>query len=495
VSEDAQADRAGRGVTGNPPRDTPAEAIDRRVLMVAHTFAPGGGVAVHRPYGFARHLPDRGWRPTVLAAGAQGAADFDRELVRVTDGRAEVRRAWDPAGLRPRRRPRAAPPAATLEAGGAPVAQGPDAPKPGRSRRLLRTWVLVPDEAVGWLPSAVALALRLPPGERPHAVYSTSGPPTNHLVALLLSSRWQVPWVADFRDPWTEVPNRARREIYESRSRLAVDRALERAVLARADVIVTVSEEQRRTMLALTPGADASKHIVIANGYEPEWVRRGDDPPARFTVVYTGSFYRAGEEPGPLFSTLAGLLDSRALQPEDVRVVIATAQHARVAAEAAARGLGDVVEVTPPLPHEEALALQRSAAVLWLALSEEHGRQGALTAKVFEYMAARRPVLALAPPGSRAGRLLAETGMGVAVHPSDAAGLAAAVVRLHDDFRSGGGTWHASPEAIAPYARPVQAGVLADLLDGLVGLGGKSAAAGGPQRAATGSLAGAAESE
>jgi len=452
----------------------------KRVLMIAHAFPPGRGPGVHRPAAFARHLPGCGWQPVVLTVeSARGDAGDRTALEDLPQDLAVIRTPW----IHARGGPRQGPAAAHLDGGSGKRSTGSGRGH-GRSRavsdqatrastilrRWLRTYVLVPDEAVGWLPFAVPTALSAARDMSVDALYSTSGPPTAHLVALAVHRATALPWVADFRDPWTAVPNAVRREIYRSRLRLSVDRSLERRVLSAADAVVTVSQAQREIMRALTPRAAQAVHRVITNGYEPEWLSASvQSAPEQFTIVYTGSFYRAGEEPDPLFRVLRGLLASGALQAERLRVVVAGPQHARVAAAAAEYGIDEIVDVRPPLPHSDALSLQRSATVLWLALSPVHGRQGALTAKLFEYMAARRPVLALVVPDSEAGRLVASTGIGVAVDPRDEAGLVRELLDLDAEY-VGTGTvaWRGSDEAIAPYSRARLTARLAELLDEIV---------------------------
>jgi glycosyltransferase involved in cell wall biosynthesis len=283
------------------------------------------------------------------------------------------------------------------------------------------------------------------------------------------------------------VPNASRREIYRSRFRLSIDRALERRVLSSADAIVTVSEAQRDLMRSLTPDARRGRHHVITNGYESEWrdhdpeesphvearpdtlLPRLSTPSAPFTIAYTGSFYRAGERPDPLFRALGGLLASGAVPRGDLRVIVAGPQHERVASAARRFGIEDAVDTLQPLPHADALRLQRTATVLWLALSAAHGAQGALTAKLFEYMAARRPVLAIVPPGSEAGAIVRRTGLGMAVDPCDAVGLQRAVFQLHDEYRVTGSVQCCGNEvAIESFTRARLTGHLAAILDDIV---------------------------
>jgi glycosyltransferase involved in cell wall biosynthesis len=185
--------------------------------------------------------------------------------------------------------------------------------------------------------------------------------------------------------------------------------------------------------------------------------RRGD----RFRITHTGSFF-GKRDPRPFLTALA---DS------GLDVVVRFVGDFRVADRewAESLGLGDRLELHPYVSRREALALQRDSDALLLLIPEAGGRgQGVLSGKVFEYLAAERPILAAVPPDGAAAELIRETGAGVVAAPDDIAALTAALTQLHSSWQSGtlDGT-ALSAEDRERLGRGARVEELADVLRGL----------------------------
>lgn len=483
------------------------------LLVIAHAFPPVAGVGVQRTLSFVRYLPRFAWQPVVLTVREPIDVEMDGALLTRIPSEAVVARTyWLHPRLVIRQLHRRLSPSASPE----PrierlTAAVPPARQTSRWRVWLRAALLIPDQAIGWLPFAVWRGMRLMREHEIAALYSTSGPPTCHLVGWMLKRLTRRPWVADFRDPWTADLSTTRREIYRVAWRRRVDAWLERRVLAAADAVVAVSAPQRDVLLAAAgvgpagehtggtgerpgqpkgrpPAADtcAARFHVITNGFDPDLtagIQR--QPPPVFTLTYTGTFYLAEQSPAPLFEAVARLLGEGGVDAADFRIRIIGASGERVAGEVARYGLERVVAVLPALPHREVLQAQADASALLLVLGPSQGRQGVLTGKLFEYLAARRPILGLVPPDSAAADVLRDTGAGSVVDPADVAGIAAAVRSLYDEFRASGDVaWHGREDAVWTFARPRLAGQLAAILDRLVGR--SASAAGGPIGATAG---------
>jgi glycosyltransferase involved in cell wall biosynthesis len=257
--------------------------------------------------------------------------------------------------------------------------------------------------------------------------------------------------VADLRDSLVSFAQR-RREIRG-------ERMLARLVARRADAIVCAARAIAEETAALSP---RGRLEVIENGVDFEdfdglSYRRGE----RFRITHTGSFF-GRRDPRPFLEALA-----RSGQDVVARFVGDFRSSDR---EYAGRlGLGERLELVPYLPRRAALALQRDSEVLLLLIPEADGRgRGVLSGKVFEYLAAERPVLAAVPPDGEAAALVRETGAGIVVAPDDVDGLAAAVAELEARWREGGldGT-PLSAEVRARISRRAGAERLAELLRSL----------------------------
>lgn len=368
----------------------------RRILVVSYYFPPSTAVGGARWAGMARHLRRMGHEVAVITSAVHGTlpADGAEGVVRTGDlARAETLR-------RILRRP-------ALPAPGAPTI---DTPAP----RLL-TRVIVPDSLlVSWMPGVLA-ATRRALRTTPIDCLVTTGPPNStHLLGLALGRR-RPAWIADFRDGWRFEPLQPR---WPTRPQRMLDARLERAVAAGADVVIgatrPIADDFARRL--------AANAAWIPNGWDPDLapgVRDAPVPqvaaPGWVTLVHTGTLSGPrGRDPRPLLRALRRV-NAEPGRSVRVRLVLAgrtTVDDQALLAEAA---LGEAVCHVGLLQRSSALALQRQADALVL-LTGTHSSEA--TGKLFEYLAAGRPILALAT-ANEAQRIVTLTGTGLTVAPTD----------------------------------------------------------------------------
>jgi glycosyltransferase involved in cell wall biosynthesis len=350
-----------------------------RVLIVSHFFPPHGGGGVHRALAWARHLPSFGWNVTILAAGRSGYHLRDESLLeRIPEG-TEILRvdAW--SRVAPLR-------------GRAPGSGGD-----GTLRSLARM-LLVPDSYRAWgTPATRAGRKRIAQGGI-DAVISTSPPETAHLVGESLSRRGHVPWIADFRDPWVGLHYREPASpVHEW-----LHRSMERRVLERADRVLCASRAHEQQVLKALGPLAGERVAFLPNGVEtdpapPVTIRAGD----RARIVATGQLM----EMPALVSFLDALARRIASHPRlaaQIEVVLAGPHDAQLPERIRAKRLERVVSLPGVLPHAEARALQRSAAALLFARNEGPGYGPMVPGKLYEYLDARRPLVAMVGGGDAA---------------------------------------------------------------------------------------------
>jgi glycosyltransferase involved in cell wall biosynthesis len=382
-----------------------------KVLIVSLYFPPAGGGGVQRPLKLATHLPELGIETHVLAP------DDPRWLHR-DDGlslppKATVHRA---RYLGPRGRKLAEDLHGTSGARRALV-----------HARALGRRLLVPDENVTWNLTAARAAIRLVKREEIDVVITTSPPASVHLTGAIAKRATGVRWVADLRDSLVAHPHRRA----ESRLVRAKEWTAERVaglVARRADGIVAVSDAIADEVRALGPSRPV---LTIANGSDfDDFDGLEYRPGERFRITHTGSFF-GKRDPRPFLTALAETgLDVEARFLGDFRSADRD--------WADALGLGDRLRLLPYAPRRESLRLQRDSEALLLLIPEAAGRgKGVLSGKVFEYLAAERPVLAVVPPEGAAAELIRETGAGVVAAPDDIDGIRRALVELEASWRAG----------------------------------------------------------
>jgi glycosyltransferase involved in cell wall biosynthesis len=383
-----------------------------KVLLVTMYFPPAGGGGVQRPLKFATHLPAHGIETHVLAPEDPKWIHVDDELQPPTQAWVHRVRYVGPQSRR-----------LSEELHGR---TGLDLAQ--RQMRTLAARLLVPDENVTWNLTAVPAALRIARAEQIDVVVTTSPPNSVHLVGAAVKAAAGVRWVADLRDSIAAHPHR-RVERTAVRAKEKVSEQVARLVARQADAIVAASEaiadeartlDPRGVVVPILNGADFDDFAGLE-------YRRGD----RFRITHTGSFF-GKRDPRPFLQALA---DSR-LEDVVARFVGDFRSSDREWADSLA--LGDRLELHEYAPRRRSLALQRDSDALLLLIPEAGGRgKGVLSGKVFEYLAAERPILAAVPPDGAAAELIRETNAGLVAAPEDVEGLAAALRMLHDAWAAG----------------------------------------------------------
>ena len=383
-----------------------------KLLLVTMYFPPAGGGGVQRPLKFATHLPAHGIETHVLAPDDPKWLHTDSQLTPPTQ-------AWI-------HRARYLGPRARRLGDELHGRRGLD--RLSRQARSLSRRVLVPDENVAWNLTAIPAAVRIVRSEGIDVVLTTSPPNSVHLIGAAVKRTTGVRWVADLRDSIATHPHR-RVEHAAVRAKEKVSASVARLVARQADVIVAASDAIAEEALTLHPSGVVT---TILNGADFDDFagldyRRGD----RFRITHTGSFF-GKRDPRPFLSALAdsGLKDVVARFVGDFRVAD------REWAESLP--LGPRLELHPYVPRRESLALQRDSDALLLLIPEAGGRgQGVLSGKVFEYLAAERPILAAVPPEGAAAELIRETGAGIVAAPDDVPALTRALTELHARWATG----------------------------------------------------------
>jgi glycosyltransferase involved in cell wall biosynthesis len=383
-----------------------------RVLLVTKHFPPAGGGGVQRPLKLAQYLPALGIETHVLAPDDPKWIHTDADLRVPTQAWVHRVRYLGPRGGRP------AEELATTQGLERALVQAHHT-----ARRLL-----IPDASVTWNLTAIPAAIRIARREGIDAVLTTSPPGSVHLVGAAVQRATGARWLADLRDPLVANPHR-RSDTTASRARQTTNEHLARLIARRADAISCVSDAIAEEMRSL--GARGPVR-TIANGCDfDDFAGLEYRPASRFRITHAGSFF-GKRDPRPFLQALHDSgVDAVARFVGDFR------STDREWAETL--DLGDRLELVPYAPHGESLRLQRDSEALLLLVPDAGGRgKGVLSGKVFEYLAAGRPILAVVPPDGAAAELIRETDAGVVVAPDDVDGMAAALRDLHARHVNGG---------------------------------------------------------
>jgi glycosyltransferase involved in cell wall biosynthesis len=380
-----------------------------KVLLVTMYFPPSGGGGVQRPLKLATHLPELGIETHVLAPDDPLWIHRDEDLPMPTLAWVHRARFVGPRGRRP-----------AEELHGTTGIE-----RYSRQVQLFGRRLLVPDEGVPWNFTAVPAAVRLVRQEGIDVVITTSPPGSVHMVGAAVRRATGARWVADLRDSLVAHPHRDARRLLV-RVKEQGQHAMARLVASQADAVVAVSDAIADEIRSRGPRGPV---VTIANGsdiddFDGLEYRGGSD---RFRITHAGSFF-GRRDPRPFLTALARVDGVAARFVGDFRS----------SDREWAANILDRMELIPYAPHRRSLELQRDSEALLLLIPEASGRgRGVLSGKVFEYLAAGRPILAAVPPDGAAASLIRATGAGVVVAPDDIDGMARELEALRDRWRAG----------------------------------------------------------
>jgi glycosyltransferase involved in cell wall biosynthesis len=436
----------------------------RKVLMIAYIFPPLGGAGVHRTLKFAKYLPPNGWKPIVVSADDPEwqFIDVSGELERDIPSEVEVHREKPHRFLKEWSRRRFV---------GKPIR---------RLRGLAKRYaylLAVPDPRANWLIPAFREASRIIREQRDiEIVYTTSAPYTDHLVGLILKLVHRKPWVVDLRDPWCE------NTVIFGESTPFVRKAnswLEAQVLKSADHVITVAEPFGEMLQAKIERLGGTAAVsVITNGFDSDDLA-GIHPTrnSSFDISYVGELY-GSLSAGGLIHGVASLAARVADQRDKIRLNIIGSRDYRNQAEIdrliRELKITDVVEIKSYVPRSQALSAMVSSDLLVLILGEDWRATGGIyPGKLFTYLACKKPILAIVPPGATAD-LVKKLRAGTVVDPADFEGIASAISVYYEQFRHGKSDIELDGD-IGRFERRVLTEKLAKILDQFSGTSGRRA--------------------
>ncbi len=434
--------------------------------MISYLFPPVGGGGVQRALKMTRYLPKFGWHPLVVCVeGIPPGFPRDRCLEDEIPGEAVVERIPEPALVRRvfSRARSATSQVPTTSGDGAPARPGSRVKSAARAvLTRARDYFMSPDEQALWVPGAATSAHQLLDEYSPDAMISTSGPASNHLVALRVAKSTGLPWIADFRDPWVgnmhwgDLPERRRRK------EIALEASVAESASAATAVTRAFCDDISRRYPKLPVG-------LIYNGFDP--ADYSDLPSApnaerELTLVYAGALYPR-RSPEVMLRALHQLKMAGEISPGEIRVIFAgifdypgRSDNRRLVREL---DLEDEVYAVGSLGHRAVLELMARADGLLLVGDDTPGAGDYIPGKIYEYLALGKPVLGTQARGE-ARDILEATGRAYLCDPGDPEG---AVAVLRSFLASPPDASGYTPD-LHPYRRDHQAAQMAWLLDELV---------------------------
>ena len=435
----------------------------KKVLIISYYWPPAGGAGVQRWLKFVKYLHHFDWEPIVYTPQNGEIPVFDPSLEKDIPLNLQVIKTpiWEPytfykqlVGQKPHEK---------INTGFLTERKKP------KTTEKLAVWIrgnlFIPDARKFWIQPSVKFLKKYLHEHPVDAIISTGPPHSMHLIALQLKEQLQLPWLADFRDPWTNIDYYA--DLMLTHWADKKHHQLEQQVLTAADRIVAVSPTLTNELHALSKQPlSSSKFVTIPNGYDEE--ADSDLPIQRdkkFSIVHIGTLVRS-RNPEVLWKVLAELIEQHPLFAQAVEIKLVGKVDIQVTQSIEHYGLSPYLTKVEYLPHDNVIALQRQSQVLLLIINDTKNAKGILTGKLFEYLRSRRPILGIGPVDGDAAAILNETHAGKMLDFQDSQGIKAQVINYFNKYQTQ--SLVESSSQINSYSRRALTHKLANVLDQMI---------------------------
>ena len=425
----------------------------KKVLVITYYWPPTGGSGVQRWVKFAKYLPQYGWQPVIYTPENPEMTSVDRSLEGDIPPEAIVVKRPITEFYSLYRRLMGRRDGSVKEVN----------PINNRERTfkqklmlMLRGNLFIPDPRVTWVRPSVRF-LKKYLEENPVDVIVSTGPPHSmHLIAMKVAAATGIPWIADFRDPWTKM-------FYFKHLCLSAwagrqHRLLEKKVLDNADVVVAVSPLVQDEFKAMTD----TPVELITNGFDEDDFDQVVEPDGYFNVTHTGLFAADGN-PDVIWKVLSEKCASDPEFRKMLRIRLAGKTDPEIIASIRAAGLEDNLIDLGYQSHNNAVREQKNASLLILPLRKEPEYRATLPGKLFEYLASMAPILGIGQTDGAMARIINETQSGVVFNWDDEESVRTYIGHCWHDFYSDNSQRPDNTDVIARYSRRNLAGQLASL--------------------------------
>ena len=423
---------------------TPSERTPKRILMIAYHFPPfSGSSGIQRTLSFTRYLPAHGWQPIILTAQERAYPQVSLESLSDVPPRVIVSRAF-----------------------------ALDSARHLSMKGRYFQFTALPDRWLSWVLGAVPSGLSLIRKYRPSVLWSTFPIATAHLIGLILHRITGLPWVADFRDPMTEGEVGVSRHFPENPTVWKARRWVEKLTVRHCTRAVLVSPGALEIYSKRYSEVSRSQWSLISNGYDEdsflkaerlgESTRLNGHP---ITLIHSGLLYptMGDRNPSAFFRALEMLKSQGKISPARVKVILrASGSESEFEQLIRKHGIKDIVSLEPSIPYTHALAEMLQAGGLLVFQGPISNPN--IPAKLYEYIRARRPILALVDPAGNTAEVLREVGTGTIVSIDNASEIADGLLSFLDQVGTGVAPVHSIETALG-YSRESRTAELAQILD------------------------------
>jgi len=373
----------------------------KKVLIITYYWPPSGGGGVQRWVKFVKYLPKFNIDPVVLTVDSDYAAYalLDHTLYGDIDAKLEVvkTKSFEPLNIYGKLSPNK-----EIPYGGFANEENPGIFQ--KVSRFIRGNFFVPDARIGWNKYAIERAVELIKKYNIDTVVTSSPPHSTQLIGLKLKKELGVNWIADLRDPWTDIYYYSK--MYHTPLVKKIDKRKEIEVLENADKVIVVSDSIKRLFSKKIGDAESDKISVIPNGFDlGDFKGSGGNENKEFTITYTGTIADNYNIDG-FISAVIYFIDNNKVSKVRLKFIGRVSKKYRAIIQNSV--LNSYCDFLDHVDHDASISFLEKSDALFLAIPDEPQNEGILTGKLFEYLASKKSIIAIGPVDGDAASIIDE---------------------------------------------------------------------------------------
>lgn len=427
----------------------------KKVLIITYYWPPMGGGGVQRWLKTTKYLRDYGWEPIIFTTENGEATVVDEGMLNEIPEGIETLRVpiWEPFDLYKK---------FTGKKKDQKLSQGMDQESEGNSLlHNLSIWVrgnlFIPDARKFWIKPASKYLINYLKNNQVDAIISTGPPHTTHMIALNVVKKTNVPWLSDFRDPWSNIDFYHKLKLTNWADKK--HKRFENEVLTKSDQVITVSWSWAEDFQRISDRMP----VVITNGYDPADFKKAGKLALdkKFTITHAGSL-NEDRNPHSLWKVLKELCSDKEFS-DDLEIKFIGQVSPVAIAELTEYGLKNNLNQIDNLPHHEVMDHLIKSQVLLLPLNDTPNIDGVVPGKLYEYIGAQRPIVCIGKPTGDAATIINETNAGKVSDFNDTETLENTISEYYQHYKSK--TLQVDSKGYEKYSRKLLAGQFAEELN------------------------------
>ena len=394
----------------------------KKALIITYYWPPAGGSGVQRWLKFVKYFRDFGIEPVVFTVENPNYPILDESLAQDIPKGIEILKQpiWEPNNLFSFFGKKKTESAGFLN---------PNPSLFGKILQYIRANYFIPDARKFWVKPSTNYLKKYLKLNKIDAVITTGPPHSLHLIGLNLKKELNIKWLADFRDPWTEIDYF--QQLPLTKKALKKHHFLEMEVLKNADAVLVVGKTMKENFSKFN-----SNVVTVTNGFDEEFNDANVELDSKFSVTHIG-LMNADRNPKMLWEVLAEIIAENNDFAADFELKLIGKADASVIEDISKFQLSKNVKVIDYVTHNKVVEFQKKSQILLLIVNNVPSAKGIITGKIFEYLMAKRPILAIAPLNGDVSEIINEINAGIVIDFGDKIGLKNAILELYSKFKLG----------------------------------------------------------